>query len=171
MSKQMELIADQTELKAAITAHGNKRKGIDRETQRLALSAIAVFNQHGNVFYVNHLYANMGKGARHVALTSWLLEFGGVKANDGEGKKETPFVKDGDKKVDMVGAAKKPWYECAPSKAPDEVVDLLKLTLAVIKKASGEGKTITNGAMLTELQALAEKFAATADEVEPAEVE
>jgi hypothetical protein len=113
----------------------------------------------------------MGKGARHVALTSWLLEFGGVKANDGEGKKETPFVKDGDKKVDMVGAAKKPWYECAPSKAPDEVVDLLKLTLAVIKKASGEGKTITNGAMLTELQALAEKFAATADEVEPAEVE
>lgn len=170
-NKELTLIVDQAELKTAITAHGKKRAGMDRETQRLALSAISVFQQHGNVFYINHLYANMGKGARHVALTAWLLEFGGVKANTAEGKTTTPFVKDGDKSVDMIGAAKTPWYDMKPSQAPDQVVDLLKLTLAVIKKAQGEGKQLVHGAMLTELTALAEKYAPEEEVAEAAETE
>lgn len=167
MSKKLELIVDQTELKAAITAHGKKRASIDQETQRLALSAVAVFAQHGNVFYINHLYANMGKGARHVALTSWLLAFGGVMANEGEGKDVTPFVKDANKKVDMEGATKTPWFDMKPSPKPDETLDLLKLTLALIKKAAKpkEGQEVAHAAMLPELQALAEKYA-PADEAE-----
>ena len=61
----MVLIADQSELKIAIELHGKKRAGIDRETQRLALSAIAVFAQHGNVFYINHLYGLSPRHGRH----------------------------------------------------------------------------------------------------------
>lgn len=156
MSKQQQLalIEDQSALKDAITAHGKARGKMDRETQRLALSAIAVFKQHGNVFYINHLYANMGKGARHVALTAWFLAVGGVMANIGENKAATPFIKDPTKAVDMEAAAKTPWYEMKPSKAPDEVVDLLKLVSAVLKKAKGEGKQLAHGEMLEPLEAL-----------------
>lgn len=171
MSKNapMTLIEDQTALKSAIEAHGKKRAGIDKETQRLALSAIAVFAQHGNVFYINHLYANMGKGARHKALTEWLLAFGGVKANeDKTTATKTPFVKDAEKTVDMAGAHKTAWYDMAKSPDPVDVVDVLKLTLAVIKKASKKDVQLEHGAMLAELEALAEKFA-PADVSEAAE--
>lgn len=155
----IKLITDQAELAKEIKSLAGRAKKLDRDFQVAALSAISVFNVHGNVFYINAVYNALGKGARHVAMTAWLLGFGGVQANEGEGKDVTPFIKDKNKQVDMVGATATPWYDMKPSKKPDEVVDLLKLTLAVIKKASGEGKTIAHGAMLTELQALAEKYA------------
>ena len=160
MTKEtVKLITDQAELAKEIKSLAGRAKKLDRDFQVAALSAISIFNVHGNVFYINAVYNALGKGARHVAMTAWLTAFGGVSANEGEGKDQTPFVKDKNKQVDMEEAAKTPWYDMKPSKKPDEVVDLLKLTLAVIKKASGEGKTIAHGAMLTELQALAEKYA------------
>lgn len=155
----MKLITDQTELAKEIRSLAGRAAKLDKDFQVAALSAIAVFKEHGNVFYINAVYNALGKGARHVAMTAWLTAFGGVSANEGEGKDQTPFVKDKNKQVDIDSGAKTPWYLMKPSKKPDEVVDLLKLTLAVIKKASGEGKTLAHGAMLTELQALAEKYA------------
>lgn len=159
-TKTLTLIEDQAKLKDAITSHGKKRGAIDQETHMLAVSAAAVFEKHGNVFYINHLYANMGKGARHVALTAWLLEFAGVMANDGENKDTTPFIKDANKKVDLVGGTATPWYDLKASPKPDEVIDILALTLKVIAKASKPkaGQQVAHAAMLTELQALAEKF-------------
>lgn len=171
-SKQapMTLIEDQSALKTAIESHGKKRANIDKETQRLALSAIAVFAQHGNVFYINHLYANMGKGARHKALTEWLFAFGGVKANeDKESAGKKPFVKDAEKTVDMAGAAKEYWYNFAPSKSPADVIDVLKLTLAVIKKASRKDAQLEHGEMLEKLQALAAEFGTEEEAEEAAE--
>lgn len=164
----LALISDQALLKTAITKHGKDRAKLDHTTHVLAVSAISVFKEHGNVFYINHLYANMGKGARHAALTAWLLEFGGVQANTGEGKDVTPFVKDKDKTVNIEGGIAAPWYDFKPSPKPDEVFDVLKLTLALIKKAKGAqskaGSTVTHAAMIEKLESLAEEFE-TAEEV------
>lgn len=154
----IKLITDQVELAKEIKSLAGRAKKLDADFQVAALSAVSIFEQHGNVFYINALYKALGKGARHEAMTAWLLQFGGVSANEGENKAETPFVKDKNKSVNMTGAQAMPWYNMKPSKKPDEVVDLLKLTLAVIKKAQGEGKQVQHAEMLTELQQLASKY-------------
>lgn len=157
----IKLITDQAELAKEIKSLAGRAKKLDKDFQVAALSAISVFNVHGNVFYINAVYGALGKGARHVAMTAWMLAFGGVQANEGEGKDVTPFIKDKNKQVDMEGAGKTPWYDMKPSAKPDEVLDLLKLTLALIKKAAKpkEGQELAHAAMLPELQALAEKYA------------
>jgi glycerol-3-phosphate dehydrogenase len=112
------------------------------------------------VTYINRLYLAMGKGARHVAMTAWMLQFAGVMANeDKKSQKQSPFLKDAAKKVNLEQGAKKPWFLLKPSTKPDDVVDVYALTLAVLKKAAAEGKQIVNGEMVVELQALAEKYA------------
>lgn len=156
----MQLITDQAELAKEIKSLAGRAKKLDRDFQVAALSAIAVFKEHGNVFYINAVYGALGKGARHVAMTAWLTGFGGVSANEGEGKDITPFIKDKNKQVDMDSAAKTPWYDMKPSSPPDQVLDLLKLALAIVKKASKpkEGQQLAHAAMLPELQALCEKY-------------
>ena len=157
---QIKLITDQAELAKEIKSLAGRAKKLDRDFQVAALSAIGVFKEHGNVFYINAVYNALGKGARHVPMTAWLLAFGGVQANESEGKDVTPFIKDKNKQVDMEAGAKIPWYDMKPSSKPDEVLDLLKLTLALIKKAAKpkEGQELAHAAMLPELQALAEKY-------------
>jgi len=157
----LKLITNQDELAKEIKSLAGRAKKLDHDFQVAALSAISIFNVHGNVFYINAVYNALGKGARHVAMTAWLTAFGGVSANEGDGKDQTPFVKDKNKQVDMDGGAKTPWYTMKPSKKPDEVLDLLALTLALIKKAAKpkEGQELAHAEMLPELQALAEKYA------------
>jgi hypothetical protein len=158
---QIKLITDQAELAKEIKSLAGRAKKLDRDFQVAALSAIGVFKEHGNVFYINAVYNALGKGARHVAMTAWLTAFGGVSANESEGKDITPFVKDKNKQVDMEAGAKTPWYDMKPSAKPDQVLDLLKLALALVSKASKpkEGQEVAHAAMLPELQALCEKYA------------
>lgn len=175
----MEIIKDGKALDAQIKSIKGRAAKLDKDIQQAALSAIWHFGVRenadgeliGDVGFINRLYLALGKGARHVAMTHWLLQFGGVSANTADNKDTTPFVKDKGKTVDLEGGAKLPWYECKPSKAPDEVVDLLKLTLAVIKKASGEGKQVAHAAMLIELQALTEKYGNEGEQEEILEAE
>ena len=163
----MELIKDGATLLATIKSLAGRAKKLDNDFQTAILSAVWHFGVRtneageliGDVGFINRTYLALGKGARHVAMTEWLLQFGGVMANEGEGKGVTPFIKDKSKQVDMDGGAKTPWFNMKPSKKPDEVVDLLKLALAAIKKAQGEGKVVAHAAMLPELQALCEKYA------------
>ena len=161
----LKLITDQKELAVAIKSLAGRAKKLDSDFQHAALSAINVFMEHGNVFYINAVYGALGKGARHVAMTAWLTSFGGVSANEGEGKDVTPFVKDKNKQVDMVKAAATPWYNMKPSQKPDEVLDLLKLALALVKKASApkEGQQVAHAAMLPELVSLCERFGTTGE--------
>ena len=87
MTKEtVKLITDQAELAKEIKSLAGRAKKLDRDFQVAALSAISIFNVHGNVFYINAVYNALGKGARHVAMTAWLLAFGGVQANESEGK-------------------------------------------------------------------------------------
>lgn len=153
------------DLEKAIATIKTKGKALDALIQQAAMSAAKIVAEHGNIMYVNSLYLALGKGARHVALTAWFTEFAGVSANVGESKDTKPFAYDKNKKVDLEAGEKCPWFDMKASPKPDEVIDLLKLTLAVIKKASKpkEGQEVAHGAMLAELQALAERHTKVED--------
>lgn len=150
----MELITDLKKLDASIKAFAKKAASLDKEAQHLGLSAIQAFAEHGNVFYINRLYLSLGKGARHAAMTAWLLAYGGVKANTADGKDVTPFVKDKDARVDLEGAAYNPWYDFKPSAKPDEVLDYYKLLMAVAKKKPKEGQEVAHADLLTRLNGI-----------------
>lgn len=166
MSK-LQLITDLPKLAAAITANQKAHQKVDGTWQVLAVSAIAAFAAHGNVFYINKVYGCMGKGARHAAMTAFFLAFGGVKANTGENKAETPFLKDADKKPDLEGAEGTMWYEMAPSKAPDEVVDYYALILKVLKKSPKEGQTTAHSDFREAVQKLAAEYATQIEGADP----
>lgn len=160
----MTIIKDGAQLDAAIKEVGTARQKLDDQVQTLALSALWHFGVRtgaddklvGDVGYINRLYANLGKGARHVAFTDWVTKFGGVQANTGAGKAQTPFVKDKGKVVDMEGAENTKWYNCKPSKAPDEVIDLYSLLLKVCDKAEKPGATIIGAEAAAEVRKLVE---------------
>lgn len=148
-------------LEAAIVSIKNAGKKLDGNIQTAAMSAAKVVLDTGNIMYVNSLYLALGKGARHVAMTAWLTTFAGVTANDGESKDTKPFVFDKNKTVDLESGEKTPWFDMKASPKPDDVLDVYKLLLATIKRATKpkEGQEVTGSEILPELQALAEKYA------------
>lgn len=155
------LIADGDKLGKAIDAIKASGKKLDGSIQLAALSAAAHFGDHGDVGYINRLYLALGKGARHVALTAWFTTVAGVKANeDKQTKASKPFIKDADKSVNLEEGFKTPWYDMKPSKAPDEEIDVLKMALAMLKRAGApkEGQTVLHEAMLPEIQAIVDKY-------------
>jgi hypothetical protein len=157
----VSIIADLKELDKAIGAAQKAHIKVDLQWQVLAVSAIAAFAAHGNVFYINKVWKSVGKGTRHAALTAFFTTFGGVSANKGENKDETPFVKDADKKPNLAEAQKTMWYDMAPSKAPDAVVDYLALILKAAKKSPKEGQAIEHDSFRKDVLELAQKYEAT----------
>jgi hypothetical protein len=143
------------QIKTASKAH----KRVDVQWQVLALSAIAAFASHGNVFYVNEVYKNLGKGARHVAMTAYFTGFGGVKANEGENKETTPFVKDHDKQADLKGAAETMWFDMKPSAKPDQEIDYLALALKVIKRSPKDGQGTKHAELRMALSECVQQYA------------
>jgi hypothetical protein len=159
MSKQITLIAMDA-LGAAIKAHSKAHGKLDAQWHVLACSAIDAFAQHGNVFYINQVYTSLGKGARHIAMTEFFTQFGGVSANTGENKKTMPFAKDANKKADLVKAMEHPWYTLKPSVAPDEVVDYLKLAMKLVSKAPTDKQTAVNGELRMRVAEVVRAYAA-----------
>lgn len=175
MSKQVKSITliPESGMADAIKAIKAKGAALDQAIHVAAVSAIAIADRKdgtGNIHYVNALYKAMPKGARHVALTNWLLAFGGVVANTGGNKEDAPFILDKTEgaHVDLDGAKANPWYNFAPSKAPDEVLDVAALTLKLIAKAKKrqdkDPDAVKGVEMLAELEQLAAKYAEVAGE-------
>lgn len=158
-NKTAAIIADLTVLATAIKAQAKAHKKVDVQWQLLALSAIAAFDKHGNVFYINEVYKNLGKGARHVAMTAYFTSFGGVSANEGENKDQTPFIKDGEKKVDMAQAAATNWFDMKPSAKPDQEVDYLALALKLVKRSPKEGQASVHSELRLRLSETIQQYA------------
>lgn len=145
------LISDVSKMDTAIKSIKARGHKLDADIHLVALSAVAHFAKCGDVGVMNRLYLALPKGARHVAMTSWLTQFGGVMANTAEGKESTPFIKDKNKVVDMEGGEDTPWFECKPSASPDEVVDFYSLVMRVITKKTKQGQEVKNAALLARL--------------------
>lgn len=163
---KVEAITDFKKLDAHISATQKAHQKVDGAWQVAAFSAITAFAEHGNVFYINKVYGALGKGARHKAMTEYFLAFGGVKANDGENKKQTPFIKDADKKPNLAEASVTMWYDMAPSKAPDEVVDYLALIMKVANRSPKEGQSVAHDDFRAQVLALAQAYSAEDEEAD-----
>lgn len=149
----MKLITDQKELVKLIEGIASRGKRLDADIQLAGLSCLQHLADHGDIGQVNRLYLALGKGARKSALTSWLLAYGSVVANDDKGTMgEAPFKYTKEKTTNVEGAMADPWYDHKPDQAPDEVFDLMKAVEAIIKKAAG--KQLVHGEILTGLQGL-----------------
>lgn len=144
-------------------------KLLDVEFQRLALSAIYAVQQHGNVHYVNALWLALPKGARHDAMTKWLLAFGGVQANPDKAKAKTmPFAYLDKAAVAMEKAAAAPWTTFAPSK-PVEAFSVLAQIQKILKTVdSGKREVIGSRAGVAALRELAAMLEADAEDQDPA---
>lgn len=149
--KSVVMIEDGAALDKYISSISRAGKKLDEQIHIAAMSAIWHFGVRknaqgeliGDVGYINRLYLALGKGARHAALTEWFTRFGGVSANhDKKNNKQNPFVKDKGKVVDIEGAKAMPWYECKPSKAPDEVLDYYALILRAVNKQPKDGQSV-----------------------------
>ncbi len=90
----------------------------------------------------NIAYTNMHTGARHEAMTAWLVKFTGLVANTNDDKKTAPFklsrkyiAPEGEEIAAVMEEAEgTPWYTMKPSKAPDQVLDIRKLLESVVSK-------------------------------------
>lgn len=132
----IKLIENVAELNKAVDAWGKRGQKWMQEGHVLAMSALAHHCKHGDTGPVNRLFLAMPKGSKSAAMAEWFLSFGALSANaDPEGKKTSPFKHDKEKTPNLVEAAKNPWYEFQPEKAPDELFDVRKALMAIIKKA------------------------------------
>lgn len=154
----MDLIKDQTELSKAIDAWGKRGKKWLTEGHHLAMSALSILAEHGDIMPANRLYLAMPKGSKTGAMAEWLLAFGKLVPNeDSVSAKAKPFVFAKEKKCDLEAAAKKPWYEFQPEKAVVECFDVQAMTLAAIErilKGAAAAQTTVNGAVLEKLNEL-----------------
>lgn len=165
---------DGKKLDLAIKSIATRGKKLDEDIQAAALSAIWHFGVRtngageliGDVGFINRLFKALGKGARHVAMTEWLTKFGGVSANTGADKADNPFRKDKNKVVDLEGAAKTPWFEMKPSKAPDEVFDYYALLMSALNKKAKEGQTVKGAEFAAKVRKMLEDDMAAAKQQE-----
>jgi hypothetical protein len=109
-------------------------KKLDKDIQDAALGCIAHIEANGDVRLFNRLYLAMPKGSRKTALTNWALAFGKVDANAGDNKKEAPFIYSKDKVTKLAEATLNPWYDFAPDKSPDEIVDIMAMLNSLLRK-------------------------------------
>ena len=149
-------------LNKEIKAIGIAGAKLDARIQAAGLSAIWHFGVRtndkgeliGDVGFINRLYKSLGKGVRHVAFTEWVTKFGGVTANEGADKGDNPFKKDANKVVDLEGARELPWFECKPSKDPDEVLDFYAVLMKALNKKAKEGQTVKHAGLAEKVRKL-----------------
>lgn len=136
MATKLDLTKE-ADINKAITGIETRGAKLDSDIQAVGVAVLTHFGKFNDVRLVNRFYRALGKGARHEALSSWLLSYAAVSANaDKETKGEKPFVNDKDKTTDPATAATDMWYAHKPSKTPDHVLDLQKAVRAILKKAA-----------------------------------
>ena len=152
---------DTKALKNEIKAIGTSFAKMDARVQAAGLLAIQIADKTegtGNLYFVNALYKALGKGSRHQALTAWYLAFGGLKANSGANKEDTPFVHDNSKQLDVAEAEANPWFDMVPSKKPDETFDVLALAMAMLKKKPKDGQESAHMALRDKLAGVVDEY-------------
>ena len=126
---------------ASIATAGAK---LDARIQEAGVAVAIHFAQHKDTGLVNRLYLALPKGARKTAMASWLLAHFAVVANEGQNKKEVPFLFAKDKTTKPEAAEADAWYDHKPDNTPDMVFDLQKAMKSLIAKAA-KSPTMTNG--------------------------
>ena len=144
MSKKIDILTDVAALNKAIDSWGRGLNKAMNEGQKLALSALAHLAKCGDIGPANRLYTAMPKGTKTSSMGAYLLAFGALKANDGEDKKEKPFLYDKTKQTRLEAAYEQHWTEFGKEPDVDQVFDLQKAIAALLRKAN-KAATVTHG--------------------------
>ena len=123
-------------IRAEITSIAKAGKTLDGRIQRCAVAAFEHMIEHRDHTLLVELYQALSKGMRRASMAAWVMQFTQLTANtDPATKAEKPFVLDKDKTADLETAKETMWYECGkPEASPDEILDVNKAVLALLKK-------------------------------------
>lgn len=133
------------ELDKAIIKIRTNGAALDALIQATGVEVLEHYAEHKACELVNRLFLALSAGSRKTAMASWLLAYGAVKVNtDAVTKKERPFVKDDTKETRPEAAAEDMWYNHKPEKGIDEVFDLQKAVMALLKRA-GSATSLKHG--------------------------
>lgn len=159
-----------------ITRAGAK---LDDFIQTTAVDTLEHYAEFNDVRVVDALYKALPKGARHAAMGEYILKHFAVIANtDPITKVDRPFLNAPEKHNDLDGAKAEKWFDCKPSKTPDQLFDLQAAVRALLKRAGksacmvgGTGdtlKALAKAAGIPESDVPAVKVAATKEEAQAA---
>ena len=123
-------------IKAEIVSISEAGKSLDGRIQRCAVAAFKHMIEHRDHTLLVELYQALSKGQRRASMAAWIMQFTQLTANtDPASKGEKPFVLDKDKAFDLEGAMETLWYDAGkPEAAPDEILDVNKAVMALLKK-------------------------------------
>lgn len=144
-----------TQIEAAILSISKRGARLDADIQAAGLAIIAHVGEHGDITLANKLFIAMPKGSRRNSLALWLVTFGKLDVNMGEGRAESPFVYKKDGKTDVTGASKVHWFDAKPEQDLTVALDGYAMVRALLKKidsAVAKGRDVSG---LTEEQVAA----------------
>lgn len=123
-------------IKAEIASIAKAGKTLDGRIQRCAVAAFKHMLDHRDHTLLVELYQALSKGMRRASMAAWIMQFTQLTANtDAVSKAEKPFVLDKEKSHDYESAVETMWYDCGkPEAAPDELLDVNKAVIALLKK-------------------------------------
>lgn len=123
-------------IRAEITSIAKAGKTLDGRIQRCAVAAFVHMIEHRDHTLLVELYQALSKGQRRASMAAWIMQFTQLTANtDAASKADKPFVLDKEKSFDLETAKETMWYECGkPEASPDELLDVNKAVLALLKK-------------------------------------
>lgn len=159
MSKDLKTVAG---IRAEIESIGKAGKTLDARIQACAVASLEHMVEHKDHTLLVDLYKALSKGMRRGSMAAWILQFSQLDANmDAASKGEKPFLLNKEKTLDVAGAKSTPWHACGkPEAAPDELMDVNKAVVALLKKiktAKDAGRPVKglDAENLAALQALA----------------
>ena len=123
-------------IKAEIASIAKAGKTLDGRIQRCAVAAFEHMLAHRDHTLLVELYQALSKGMRRASMAAWIMQFTQLTANtDAASKADKPFVLDKEKAFDLESAQETMWYDCGkPEAAPDELLDVNKAVIALLKK-------------------------------------
>lgn len=149
-----KIITNASELGKAIDVWAKRGTKWTQDGQMLGLSALTRLAEFGDIGYVNRLYLAMPKGTKSSAMASWFLTYGSLRANeDKNSKADKPFLFDKEKETSVAGAEADPWFMHKPEPDADQVFDLQKALMAVLKKA-GNAAHVAHGDLIGKIEAI-----------------
>lgn len=123
-------------IKAEIASITKAGKTLDGRIQLCAVAAFEHMLAHRDHTLLVELYQALSKGMRRASMAAWIMQFTQLTANtDPASKADKPFVLDKEKAYDLEGAKETMWHEAGkPEAAPDELLDVNKAVVALLKK-------------------------------------
>ncbi len=124
-------------IRAEIVSIGKAGKALDSRIQACAIACLKHMIEHRDHTLLVELYKGLSAGQRRASMAAWIMAFSQLDANtDATSKKDTPFVLNKAKKLDLEGAIAMAWYDAGKAEQePDAIFDAQKAFKSFLARA------------------------------------